>query len=284
LSVVVSVVLPETPLMVTVAGSVLAVEFATNVSVLAVALVELKLAVTPLGSPDAESATLPLNPLDGVRVIVLVTCPPWTTLTLFGLADSVKLETVSVTVVVCVKLPEVPPTATVVEPVADVWVAVSVRLVLLVDGFGENTAVTPLGRPVAENKTLPLKPPNGVTVIVLNPCPPCGTFTPLGLADRVKPVRAVTVSVSAVVCVRWPEVPMTVTVATPVAAVSVAVSVRVVLLAEGLGLNVAVTPVGRPTAENVTFPLNPLYGVIVIALVLCPPCTKLKLLGEADNV
>ena len=36
----------------------------------------LKEAVTPLGRPDAESATLPVKPFFGVTVIVLVPLPP----------------------------------------------------------------------------------------------------------------------------------------------------------------------------------------------------------------
>jgi hypothetical protein len=49
----------------------------------------LKAAVTPLGNPEAESDTLPLNPSCGVIVIVLVPWLPCVMFKLLGLADSV---------------------------------------------------------------------------------------------------------------------------------------------------------------------------------------------------
>jgi hypothetical protein len=74
-----------------------------------------------------------------------------------------------------------------------------------------------------------------------------------------------------VVCVRVPDVPVMVTVIVPVVAVPLAVSVNVLLfVAEvvGLGLNAAVTPLGRPEADKLTLPLKPFCGVTVT--VLCP--------------
>ncbi len=76
-----------------------------------------------------------------------------------------------------------------------------------------------------------------------------------------------TVRLIVVVCIKLPESPVTVTVAMPVAAVALAVKVRVLLLVAGLGLNAAVTPLGKPDAESVTFPLKPFIGVMVIVLV-----------------
>jgi hypothetical protein len=76
--------------MVTVAVPVVAVPLTVSVSVLVlVAGFGSKAAVTPLGNPEAESDTLPLNPFSGVIVIVLVPWLPCSTLKLFGLADSV---------------------------------------------------------------------------------------------------------------------------------------------------------------------------------------------------
>ncbi len=46
-------------------------------------------AVTPLGNPDNPRLTLPLNPLAGLTVIVLVPLPPCTTLNVLGVAVSV---------------------------------------------------------------------------------------------------------------------------------------------------------------------------------------------------
>jgi hypothetical protein len=81
-----------------------------------------------------------------------------------------------------------------------------------------------------------------------------------------------------------PDVPATVTVTVPVAAAALAVKVKVLLLVAGLVLKLAVTPLGKPDADKVTFPLKPFEGVIEIVLVPLPPCARLKLLGEANNV
>src|SRR5579862_1454584 len=72
-----------------------------------------------------------------------------------------------------------------------------------------------------------------------------------------------------------PDVPVMVTAADPVAAADVAVSVSVLVVDVLVGLNDAVTPVGRPDADRVTAPLNPPLGVTVIVLVLLPPCGTL---------
>ena len=67
-----------------------AVLAAVNVSVLApLVLAGLNPAVTPLGSPVADRLTLPLNPLSGFTVIVLVPFAPCTTLRPLGEAESV---------------------------------------------------------------------------------------------------------------------------------------------------------------------------------------------------
>ena len=80
------------------------------------------------------------------------------------------------------------------------------------------------------------------------------------------------------------EVPVTVTVTVPTAAVALAVRVSVVPLLEESGVNPAVTPSGRPEAENVTVPLKPFEGVMVTAVVPWPPCPMLKVLGLAVSV
>jgi len=78
-------------------------------------------------------------------------------------------------------------------------------------------------------------------------------------------------------------VPATVTVTVPVAAVLLAVSVKVLVLAVLLGLNDAVTPLGRPDADKPTMPLKPFCGVTVMVLVPLAPCTIVKLFGEAER-
>lgn len=63
-------------------------------------------------------------------------------------------------VVVFVRVPEVPVTVTVMVPVVAVLLAASVKVLApVVVGLGLNAVVTPLGRPLADKLTLPLKPP-----------------------------------------------------------------------------------------------------------------------------
>src|SRR5215510_1888113 len=67
-----------------------------------------------------------------------------------------------------------------------VLVAVNVRELVEVVGLVAKLAVTPLGRPVADKVTEPLKPFEGVTVMVVPPLLPCPTETEAGEADRLK--------------------------------------------------------------------------------------------------
>lgn len=94
--------------------------------------------------------------------------------------------TVRASVVVAVKLPEVPVIVTVADPVVAVLLAVRVSTLVPVVGLVPNAAVTPLGRPDAARVTLPVNPPTSVTVIVLVPLPPCVIVRLLGESDKVK--------------------------------------------------------------------------------------------------
>ena len=87
-----------------------------------------------------------------------------------------------------------------------------------------------------------------------------------------------------VVFVKLPDEPVTVTMTVPVAAVLLAVSVKVLLLAVLLGLNDAVTPLGRPDADKLTLLLKPFSGVTVMVLAPFVPWTTVRLLGEAERV
>src|ERR1700758_133996 len=106
--VVVCVKLPEVPVIVIVRVPVVAELLAVKVTVLVlVAGFGLKAAVVPLPNPEAESVTEPVNPPEGVMVIVLVPCELRVIVRLVGEADSVKFPlpvpvTVNDTVVVCV--------------------------------------------------------------------------------------------------------------------------------------------------------------------------------------
>ena len=62
----------------------------------------------------------------------------------------------------------------------------SVKVLVVVAGFGLNDAVTPLGRPEANKLMLPLKPFRGVTPIALEPLAPCVKLRLLGAVDSWK--------------------------------------------------------------------------------------------------
>jgi hypothetical protein len=189
---------PEVPVIVTVAAPTVAAAEAVSVSVEVTlpfaagvtGLVE-NAAVTPLGNPVADNVVAELNPPVLVIVIVLVPLAPWVTVTEAGEAAMVKLGvavalTVRASVVVAVRLPEVPVMVTVDVPVVAVLLAVRVSTLVPVVGFVPNAAVTPLGRPDAASVTLPVNPLTSVTVTVLVPLPPCVIDRLLGESESVK--------------------------------------------------------------------------------------------------
>jgi hypothetical protein len=80
-----------------------------------------------------------------------------------------------------------------------------------------------------------------------------------------------------------PETPVTVTVVVPNVAVAVALNVSELVAVAGFGLKPAVTPLPMPVADNVTLPVNPPEGVILIDVPPRDPCTMLTLVGDADS-
>lgn len=79
--------------------------------------------------------------------------------------ESVKvgINTPKVRVVVLDCVPELPVTVNVYWPTGAELLAENVIVLLLVVGFGEKVAVTPLGSPETERFTLPVKPYCGYT-------------------------------------------------------------------------------------------------------------------------
>ncbi len=65
------------------------------------------------------------------------------------------------------RAPEVPVIVTVDVPVAAIALAAKVTTLVEVVGLVPKVAVTPVGKPETERLTLPVKPPDGVTVTVL---------------------------------------------------------------------------------------------------------------------
>src|ERR1039458_4592584 len=81
-----------------------------------------------------------------------------------------------------------------------------------------------------------------------------------------------------------PEVPVIVTVAAPVVAVLLAVNVSTLELVDDVGLNEAVTPLGRPDAVNVTLPVNGLTSVTVMVSVPLLPWVTARVDAEGFSV
>jgi hypothetical protein len=270
---------------VTVKLPVVAVLLDARVSVLVpVVLAGLNEAVTPLGKPEADKLTLPANPFTGPTVMVLDPLDPWMKLTLFGEALNVKSGakfTARLIVAVCVRLPELPVTVTVKAPAVAALLAARVSVLVPVVLAGLKDAVTPLGTPEADKLTLPANPFTGPTVMVLDPLDPWMKLRLFGEALRVKSGGKFTVRLIVAVCVRLPEVPVTVTVKPPVVAVLLAARVSVLVPVVLAGLNDAVTPLGKPEADKLTLPAKPFWGVTVMVLGPLVPWARFRLLGEA---
>jgi hypothetical protein len=196
--------------------------------------------------------------------------------------DAVAL-TVSANVAAWLRLPDVPVIVTVAVPIAALPLAVSVNALLLVAEAGLNDAVTPLGRPDAARLTLPVKPFNLPTVIVLEPLNPCASVRLAGAVVRLKSGGGATVKDTVAVWLRLPDVPVIVTVAAPVVALLLAVRVNVLLLVAGFGLNDAVTPPGSPDAARLTLPVNPFNAPTATDPVPSVTCVMLRLAGDADK-
>ena len=87
-----------------------------------------------------------------------------------------------------------------------------------------------------------------------------------------------------VVWVRLPDLPVTVTVAVPIAAEDDAVRVRIREFDAVPTLKAPTTPAGIPEALTVTVPVKPFCAASVIALIALPPGETARAAGEADRV
>jgi hypothetical protein len=246
-------------------------------------------AVAPVGSPLALRFTVPVNPFKAPIVAVYVVDPPAVTVRELGDAEIVKSGaalTTSVTVVLCVRVPLVPVSVKVELPagVLPVVVIVSVDVPDVVTEVGLNDAVAPVGSPLALRFTVPVNPFNAPIVAVYVVDPPAVTVCELGDAEIVKSGAALTTSVTVVLCVRVPLVPVTVNVELPagVLPVVVIVSVDVPDVVTEAGLNDAVAPVGSPLALRFTVPVNPFNAPIVAVYVVDPPAVTVREFGDAE--
>lgn len=115
--------------------------------------------------------------------------------------------------------------------------------------------------------------------------PPCARETAAGEEDSVKPGGELTVSATDVEAVSVPETPFTVTVTGPSAVAPLpAVSVSTLYVAAGLGVKDAVTPLGRPEADKVTWPANWFAPFTMMVLLTEPPRLAVTLPGEDESV
>lgn len=148
-----------------------------------VVLVEdgLKDAVRPAGSPVTARATALAKPLDPVTVMVLLALPPGAMVRLADEALRVKLGDGTLTSIDVESdwEPEVPLTITLYFPGGVFWLALRTKELELLVVDGLKVAVTPAGRPVADNCTFPLKPFSPMTRILLLALPPAASTSEL---------------------------------------------------------------------------------------------------------
>ena len=206
------------------------------------------------------------------------------------LDGGVAAETVSVSVAVCVRLPEVPVKLTVDVATAALDDAVSVVL-CAVPGVRVSVAglaVTPVGRPVMATVTGAVSPLDGLALtLTAVPVPPAVRLSVVGASVSVKFGPGATVSVNVAEWTCFPEVPEKVSVALPAAADELAVMVTfcgvpgVRLKVEGL----AVTPAGSPLMLMATVPVN-LLTALAVTLTVEPaaPAVRLRDAGETAKV
>ena len=86
------------------------------------------------------------------------------------------------------------------------------------------------------------------------------------------------------VLLKLPEVPVTVTVEVPIAAVLVADNVNRLLVDAGFVPKLPLTPPGRPDTLKFTLLLNPFKGLIVMVVELAAPWNSVKLVSDAESV
>lgn len=181
LSPILALKLPEVP--VTVSGhapGTTAVDAARASVLTPVAETALKLPVTPLGSPATVRLTCPLNAFCAFTVIALLPVPPLGRLALAGAAESVKdggPATVNVSLVVLLRLPDVPEMVSVEVPGDAEAPALSVSVLALLAVTGLKAAVTPALKPDTARFTRPLNPLWPAIVIMLLPNAPGATET-----------------------------------------------------------------------------------------------------------
>lgn len=233
-----------------------------------------KFAVTREPCPVTLRLTVPANPFCPVMVIVEVPDEPRAMVKVDGDAEMVKSGlggglTTSVTVVECVRLPLVPVIVKVKVPAGVVALVVTdmVDDPEPVTEAGLKLALAPAGNPLTLKLTLLANPPDPVTVAVYDVFPPAVTVAEAGVAEMEKSptTGAFTTSVTVVVWLRVPLVPVMVNGKLPVGVVLAVVTVMVEepeVVTEA-GLKLAVAFAGSPPTLRLTVPVNPFVGLTV---------------------
>jgi hypothetical protein len=196
-----------------------------------------------------------VNPFRRFTLTKVVPEVPWPISRLPPESAKVGAETVKVRAVDVVWLPDFPVTVALYCPRLAELLAVKVTVLFPVVGFGEKDAVTPLGRPDAERVTLPVNPFRAVTLTKVVPEVP---WPMLVLPAESVKFGTKTARGRITGTVWFPDLPVIVTLYCPRLAELLAVKVTVLLPVVGFGEKDAVTPLGRPEAERVTLPVNPL--------------------------
>lgn len=133
-----------------------------------------KLAVTPVGSPDAVRVTTPVKLLSGIILAVKLVPVPACVVWELGVADIAKsgvrtgAVTVTVTAPLWVSVPLVPVTVSVYVPATTAAFVEMFRVQLpeVVMDPGAQLASIPVGSPLAAMLTAPVNPFTGATLIV----------------------------------------------------------------------------------------------------------------------
>ena len=240
-------------------------------------------AVTPAGSPETASATLPVKPPLPATLMLVVADEPAITAMDEGVAVSV-IPGAGVTLrpagAVPVRLPLDPVSVKLPENTGaeEAAVTFNVDVPPAAADAGVNVAVTPAGSPETASATLPAKPPIPAILMVAVAEAPAASVRAEGAAVSAKPGAGVTLRVIAAVPVTLPLEPINVRFTEDATAEAAAASVSVEFppTAADAGANVAVTPAGKPETASATLPVNPLEPATPTAVATEDPATTVK--------
>jgi hypothetical protein len=228
--------------------------------------------------------TTPAKPLSPSIVIVDAAGVPASTVTLVGLAVTVKSCTVNVAVVEWVSVPLVPVTVTWSVPDE---VNVQLRLTELEGEMRVSVTLALLreqpGPPFWESATVPVKPFTAVTVMLETPVELASRVTEVGLAEIVKSWIEFTLTWTTTWWESRPLVPVTFTVYAP-GTEPETVRVEFPEPATLVGLRPALRSVDEVVAVRPTRPLKPWSEATMMVPFPDPPATKLMVVGLAETV